>query len=89
MVFTLNKNLVFIDNMLFMNFSLDKLVKNLTDKGFVSLSEEFSDEQLKLVKEKAIYPYEYMNSFKKFNENKLPDTSKFFSSLKDCNIIEK
>ena len=30
-----------------------------------------------------------MNSFKKFNENKLPNKSKFFSSLKDCGINEK
>ena len=73
MPFTLNKNLVFIDSMLFMNSSLDNLVKNLTDKDFKYLSEEFSNEQLRLVKEKGIYPYEYMKSFKKFKENKLPD----------------
>ena len=30
-----------------------------------------------------------MNSFKRFNENKLPDKSKFFSSLKDSSINEK
>ena len=30
MAFFLNKNLVFIDSMQFMNFSLDKLVKNLS-----------------------------------------------------------
>ena len=70
MAFTLNKNLVFIDSMLFMYSSLDKLVKNLTDKDFVFLSEEFSGEQLKLVKEKGIYPYEYMNSNRKLNETK-------------------
>ena len=52
MAFTSNKNLVFIDSMLFMNSSLDTLVKNLTDQDFVFLSEEFSGEQLKLVKEK-------------------------------------
>ena len=50
MAFTLNKNLVFIDSMFFMNSSLDKLVKNLTDKYFKYLSEEFSNEQLKLIK---------------------------------------
>ena len=55
MAFTLNKNLVFIDSMLFMNFSLYKLVKNLSDKDFKYLSEEFSNEHLKLVKEKGIY----------------------------------
>ena len=47
MVFTLNKNLVFIDSMQCMNSSLDRLVKNLNDKNFKSLSEEFSGEKLK------------------------------------------
>ena len=89
MDFTLNKNLVFIDTMLFMNSSLDKLVKNLSDKDFKYLSEGFTNEQLKLVKEKGIYPREYMNSFKEFKENKLPDKCTFFSSLKDCGISEK
>ena len=89
MSFTINKNLAFIDSMQFMNISLDSLVKNLKDKDFKYLSEEFNGEQLKLVKEKGIYPYEYMSSFKKLNENKLPDKSKFFSSLKHCGINEK
>ena len=89
MAFTVNKNLVFIDSMQFMNSSLDKLVKNLNDKDFKYLSEEFSGEQLKLVKEKGIYPYEYMNSFKRFNEDKLPDKSEFFISLKDSGVNEK
>ena len=40
-------NLVFIDCMLFMNSSLDKLVENLNDKNFKYLNEEFSNEQLK------------------------------------------
>ena len=34
MAFFLNKNLVFIDSMQFMNSSLDKLVKNLSDEDF-------------------------------------------------------
>ena len=82
MAFTINKNLVFIDSMQFMNSSLDLLVKNLISEDFKYLSEEFSGEKLTLVKEKGIYPYEYRDSFKKFNEDKLPDKSKFFSSLK-------
>ena len=52
MAFTLNKNLVFIDSMVFMNSSLDKLVKNLSDKDFKYFSEEFSNEQLKFSKRK-------------------------------------
>ena len=42
-----------------------------------------------MVKEKEIYPYEYMNNFKIFSEHKLPVKTKFFSSLKDCSINEK
>ena len=34
MVFTINKNLVFIDNIQFMNSSLDALVKKLSDNDF-------------------------------------------------------
>ena len=56
MSFTLNKNLVFTDSMLFMNSSLDKSVKSLSNADFKYLSEEVSGEELKLVKEKEIYP---------------------------------
>ena len=89
MSFTLNKNIFFIDGMLFMNSSLDKLVKNLSDKDFKYLSEVFSSEKLELVKRKGIYPYEYFNTFGKFKESNLPDIDKFFSSLKECGINEK
>ena len=49
----INKNLIFIDSMQFMNSSLEKLVKNLSGHDF---------------KQKDIYPYEYMNSYKRFSE---------------------
>ena len=69
--------------MQFLNSSLDSLVKNLSDNDFGCLAKESSGELLKLVKEKGVYPYEYMDSFKKFSENKLPGRPTFFSSLKD------
>ena len=50
MAFFLNKNLVFIDSMQFMNSSLDKLVKNLSDKDFKYLIEEFGSKNLELLK---------------------------------------
>ena len=51
--------------------------------------EKFSSELLQLVKEKGVYPYEYMDSFKKFSEGKLPDKCEFLSSLKDGCISQK
>ena len=58
--------------MLFMNSSLDKLVENLKD--FKYLSNVFKEKELQLVKKKGIYPYEFMNSFKRFKENCLPES---------------
>ena len=72
MAFFLNKNLVFIDSMQFMNSSLDKLVKNLSDKDFKYLIEELGSKNLKLLKQKGTHPCEHMNSFERFNEEKLP-----------------
>ena len=89
MAFTIIKNLIFINSMQFMNSSLDLLVKNLSDNDFKCLLEEFSGEFLELVKQKRVYPYEYMDSFENFFEGKLPDRSKIFSSLKDVCISEK
>ena len=80
--FTINNNLIFIGSMQFMNSSLNKLVKNVSDNYFKYLSQEFSD-LLKLVKQKGVYPYKYMNSFEKFSENKLPDRFEFFSLKKN------
>ena len=83
MAFTINKNLVFIDSKQYMNSSLEKLVKNLSDDGFKHLTQEFGSEDLKLLKQKDAYPYEYMGSCKNIFWKKLPDKKNFYKSLKD------
>ena len=52
MAFFLGRDLVFIDSMQFMNSSLDKLVKNLSDEDFKCLVKEFGTENLELLKQK-------------------------------------
>ena len=89
MAFIVNRNLVFIDSMQFMNYCLDSLVGDLVDKDFKYLSREFDDKCLELVKEKGVYPYEYMDSFKKFDECKLPNKDAFFSLLNGVGISDK
>ena len=84
--FFLSKNLVFIDSMQFMSSSLDKLVKNLSDKNFKYLIEEFGSENLELLKQKGAYPYDYMSSFERFEEKELPNKECFFSSAKKGKI---
>ena len=41
------------------------------------LTEEFGSKNLKLLKQKGSYPYEYMDNFKTFGEEKLPDREYF------------
>ena len=66
MAFIVNKVLVLIGSMQFMNSSLKKLVKNLTENDFKYLTKQFGLKNLELLKQKDAYPYEYMNSFRKF-----------------------
>ena len=80
--FFLGQNFVFIDSMQFMNSSLEKLVKNLSDEDSKYLVEEFGSENLELLKQKGDYPYEYMNSLERFNEEKLPARNTFLGQQK-------
>ena len=68
-----------------MNSSLDKLVKNLSDENFKNLVEEFGSKNLSLLKQKGAYPYEQMNSFERFNEEKLPA---IFTALQKTEKLE-
>ena len=88
MAFVVNKNLVFIDSIQFMNSSLDVSVKNFFDNDFIYLSQEFCGKLLELVIQKDVYPYEYMNSFKKFFDDRLPYKYVFYSSLRGECISE-
>ena len=88
MTFTVNRNLVFIDSMQFMNSSLDELIKILSDNDFKYLSLEFAGELLELIKQKDVYPHEYLNSFKRFFDDKLLDKREFYSLLRGKCISE-
>ena len=77
-----------IDSMQFMNSSVVKLVKNLSDEDFKYLIKEFGSENLELLKQKGAYPYEYMNTFEKGNEEKLPAKKYFYSSTKNGKISD-
>ena len=61
----------------------------MSNNDFKYLLQEFSSGLLELVKQKGVCPYEYMNSFKRFFDDKLPDRREFYSSLKDKCVSEK
>ena len=43
--------------------------------------EEYTSKQYELLVKKGIYPYEYMSSWDKFKETKLPPKEAFYSKL--------
>ena len=67
---------IFKDSFLFSNKSLDYLRKTIDDKDRISLKQEFS-ENYKLLTKKGIYPYDYFDNIKKYNEEKIPDHANF------------
>ena len=73
--------------MQFMNFGIEKLVKNLSEDALIYLTKEFGSKNLELLKQKDAYPYEYMDNFKRFSEEKLPDKKYFYRSVKKEQIM--
>jgi hypothetical protein len=74
----------FIDSFKFMASSLDSLAQGLNPDDFIELRSQFSDCQLLL--QKGVYPYEYIDSFEKFNETSLPPIGAFFSKMSNSII---
>ena len=89
MAFMLGNHLTFIDSFQFMSSSLDKLVSNLPAEALKYTSERFQKEKLNLMTRKGIYPYDYMDSFEKFNKTELPTKEEFYSILNNEHISDE
>ena len=79
----------FIDSFKFMATSLDNLVNNLPKDAFYNVKRYYTDDKLSLLTRKGVYPYEYMNSLEKLQENKLPPKEAFYSRLNDEGISDE
>ncbi|CAB4012236.1 uncharacterized transposon-derived [Paramuricea clavata] len=88
MSFRVGKQLVFIDSMQFMSSSLEALVGNLDKSRFKRMQCEWKGQDLEMLLEKGVYPYEYMSDWSKFKEKCLPGKSAFYSSLKEESVSE-
>ena len=89
MAFMLGNHLTFIDSFQFMSSSLDKLVSNLPAEALKYTSKRFQKEKLNLMTRKGIYPYDYMDSFDKFNKTELPTKEEFYSILNNEHISDE
>ena len=89
MAFMLGNHLTFIDSFQFMSSSLDKLVSNLPAEALKYTNKRFRKEKFKLMTRKGIYPYDYMDSFEKFNKTELPTKEEFYSILNNEHITNE
>ena len=90
-------DLRFIDSINFMSSSLDSLVNNLARGGNDREAgakpqlfgfDEYNEHQCKLLIRKGIYPYEYMDSWDRFEETNLPPKDSFYSALSMSGVSE-
>ena len=80
----------FIDSFRFMASSLDSLARNLTDESVQKSAMVLSrGDVFKLMRRKGVYPYEYMDSWERFEETRLPPKEAFYSKLNMEDISEK
>ena len=80
----------FIDSFKCMSSSLDSLTKNLVGSGKRLFGfEDYSQLQYGLLTRKGVYPYEYINSWDRFEETQLPPISAFYSNLNMSSISEE
>ncbi|GBM31823.1 hypothetical protein AVEN_56923-1 [Araneus ventricosus] len=83
-----NVTLQFVDSFQFLNTALQKLVENLYQSKFIIMQNCISLPHMDKLLKKGIYPYEYMPSFRKFEETQLPPRSAFYNSLTNDLITE-
>ena len=62
----------FVDSYAFLSSSLDKLVTNTPKEDLSFTRQRFPASQVDLMTRKGAYPYEYMDSFERFDEKELP-----------------
>ena len=76
-----NNGNVFLDSLQFCKASLDSLAGNLEDSDFKQLLSEFPSNKLEILKD--AYPYEWIDSYKKFSYPRLPPEESFYLSIDD------
>ena len=79
MAFMLGKHLVFMDSFQFMASSLEKRAANLPADAFKHTLSAFQNEKLQLMKKKGDYPYDFMDSVKKLDDQQLPSKDGIYS----------
>ena len=73
--------IVFKDSLKFMASSLEALVNNLPEGALNNLNKYFTAEQVKLLKQKGFFPYDYLDNIEKLKDPTPPPQKAFYSKL--------
>ena len=87
--FSLGKYLTFIDSIQFMSSSLEELAGNLSPEDFRIVGKRWQGEDFKLVTQKGIFPYEFMDDISKLQSEGLPSKDKFYSTLYKSDVSDE
>ena len=78
------RKLIFKDSYRCLQQGLSDIAKSMTLEDFKIMADFYKD--INLLKQKGVYPYEYIDSLEKLNETQLPPIEAFYSTLKQETI---
>ncbi|KAJ8980524.1 hypothetical protein NQ317_008321 [Molorchus minor] len=79
--------LKFVDSFRFLSKSLDKLSQSLESEQCIETRRYFeNEEEFGLIRQKGVFPYNYIDSFEKLEETQLPSRDKFYNDLTNESI---
>ena len=76
----------FLDSFKFMASSLDELSGNLANDQFKEIKKYYKED---IILRKGVFPYDYIDSFERYKENKLPKKEEFDNKLNESEISDK
>ena len=85
---SINFEIRFIDSFKFLQTSLANLVSNLQSSDFCNTNSIIKN-NTELLRQKGVYPYDYVSSISKFKETTLPPKEEFYSKLNNEKVSDE
>lgn len=80
----------FVDSFRFLPRSLDKLSQTLESSQCSEIRKYFQDDtKFNMIRQKGVFPYSYVDSFAKLDEQQLPSRDKFYDNLRGESVSDE
>lgn len=82
-------NIKFLDSFKFMNRSLSALADYLAQDQFIEVKKHFgAGAKFEVMRRKGVFPYSYVDSFEKLEQERLPSKDQFYDTLNEEHISQ-